>query len=125
MAAMVKGFGCRQAYESLSCRNPRATVDGYGDFELRPMSALARPALGSAEGDADRLLRCSFARYWRPETGLDGNMTAYVIAADTRGSVVGGGAPAANAGIRPCRVMARPPGLLPIDVAVRAAISSV
>jgi len=39
----VKGFGCRQAYESLSCRNPRATVDGYGDFDLRSMSAMARP----------------------------------------------------------------------------------
>jgi hypothetical protein len=32
MAEMVKGFGCREAYESLSCRNPRATGDGYGDF---------------------------------------------------------------------------------------------
>jgi hypothetical protein len=29
-SAPVKGFGCRQAYESLSCRNPRATGDGYG-----------------------------------------------------------------------------------------------
>lgn len=38
---MLKGFGCRQAYESLSCRNPRATVDGYGDFSLRLMSAMA------------------------------------------------------------------------------------
>ena len=46
---MVKGFGCRQAYESLSCRNPRATVDGYGDFELRPMSAMARPTVGTDE----------------------------------------------------------------------------
>ncbi|SFU23417.1 hypothetical protein SAMN05518861_1641 [Mesorhizobium sp. YR577] len=37
----MKGFGCRQAYESLSCWNPRATFDGYGDFELRPMSEMA------------------------------------------------------------------------------------
>jgi len=41
MADMVKGFGCRQAYESLSCRNPRATGYGYGDFEFRLMSAMA------------------------------------------------------------------------------------
>ena len=41
MADMLKGFGCRKAYESLSCRNPRATGDGYGDFELRLMSAMA------------------------------------------------------------------------------------
>jgi len=40
-ADMLKGFGCREAYESLSCRNPRATVDGYGDFSLRLMSAMA------------------------------------------------------------------------------------
>jgi hypothetical protein len=53
MSEMVKGFGCRQAYESLSCRNPRSTVGGYGDFELRPMSAMARPLLGSARMDAD------------------------------------------------------------------------
>jgi hypothetical protein len=53
----VKGFGCRQAYESLSCRNPRATVDGYGDFDLRLMSAMARALQGSAAMDADRPLR--------------------------------------------------------------------
>ncbi|GLS21579.1 hypothetical protein GCM10007874_45960 [Labrys miyagiensis] len=56
-AAKVKGFGCREAYESLSCRNPRATVDGYGDFDLRLMSAMARPLEASAAMDADRLLR--------------------------------------------------------------------
>jgi hypothetical protein len=31
---MVKGFGRRQAYESLSCRNPRAYYGVYGDFEF-------------------------------------------------------------------------------------------
>jgi hypothetical protein len=65
----VKSFGRREAYESPRGRNPRATVDGYGDFELRPMSALARLPMGSAEVDADRPLRCSIARYWRPGTG--------------------------------------------------------
>ena len=44
---MVKGFGCRQAYESLPCGNPRATINGYGDFDLRGMSATRRPPLGS------------------------------------------------------------------------------
>lgn len=41
MTGTAKGFGCRQAYESLSCRNPRATDYGYGDFGLRLMSAVA------------------------------------------------------------------------------------
>ncbi|MER8947189.1 hypothetical protein, partial [Mesorhizobium sp. M0809] len=51
--ASVKSFGRRQAYETLRGRNPRATVDGYGDFELRPMSAITQPPLGSAGVDAD------------------------------------------------------------------------
>ena len=38
---IVKSFGRRQAYESPRGRNPRGTVDGYGDFDLRPMSAMA------------------------------------------------------------------------------------
>ena len=32
MAEMVKGFGCRQAYESPSCRNPRSAYSGLWDF---------------------------------------------------------------------------------------------
>jgi hypothetical protein len=36
----VKGFGCREAYESLSCRNPRATGYGYGDFDSRLVSRM-------------------------------------------------------------------------------------
>jgi hypothetical protein len=43
----VKSFGRRQAYESPRGRNPRGTVGGYGDFELRPMSVMARRPLGS------------------------------------------------------------------------------
>jgi hypothetical protein len=39
-AEMVKGFGCREAYESLSCRNPRATGYGYGDFDPRLVSRM-------------------------------------------------------------------------------------
>jgi len=95
---MVKGFGCRQAYESLSCRNPRATIDGYGDFELRPMSAMARPALGRAMEDADRPLRCASARYRRhrrPGTGSGRPMSASAIAVAARGFVAGGGTSAA------------------------------
>jgi hypothetical protein len=42
---LVKGFGCRQAYESPSCRNPRATIDDYGDFHLRPMPPMVQPPL--------------------------------------------------------------------------------
>jgi hypothetical protein len=40
-SAYVKSFGRRQAYESPRGRNPRATVDGYGDFDLRLMSGMA------------------------------------------------------------------------------------
>lgn len=40
-ADMMKGFGCREAYESLPCRNPRGTVEVYGDFDFRLMSAMA------------------------------------------------------------------------------------
>ena len=34
-ADMLKGFGCRQAYESLSCRNPRAADDCLWGFVPR------------------------------------------------------------------------------------------
>jgi hypothetical protein len=47
-ATFVKSFGRRQAYESPRGRNPRATGDGYGDFDLLLMSAIARPPSGSA-----------------------------------------------------------------------------
>jgi len=35
MTASVKGFGCRQAYESLSCRNPRSAFSELWDFVCR------------------------------------------------------------------------------------------
>src|SRR6478609_11933630 len=34
-ADMVKGFGCRQAYESLSCRNPRSAFSELWGFVYR------------------------------------------------------------------------------------------
>lgn len=40
-SGVVKSFGRRQAYESPRGKNPRGTVDGYGDFALRPKSAMA------------------------------------------------------------------------------------
>ena len=122
--AMVKGFGCRQAYESLSCRNPRATIDGYGDFELRPMSAMARPKMGSAVVVAERPLRCDFAQSSRSRTRLVATLSADILATDTRGFVAGGGKPAADARTRSCRVMERSPGSLPSHPAVRVAASS-
>ena len=39
MAEMLKGFGCRQAYESLSCRNPRAAGDELWGFMFRGVPA--------------------------------------------------------------------------------------
>jgi len=75
----VKGFGCRQEYESLSCSNPRATVDGYGDFDLRPMSAMVRPTLGSVGIDAERPLRCDFAQSNRSHTRLVVTLWAAIL----------------------------------------------
>lgn len=93
---MVKGFGCRQAYESLSCRNPRAIVGGYGDFDLWPMSALARSALGSAAIEADWWLCCAAARYCLPDTRLLSIVVAAIVGTDACGFVAGGLAPAAT-----------------------------
>lgn len=62
-----KGFGCRRAYESLSCRNPRATVDVYGDFDLQLMSAMARPPSGSSGVNAD-------SRFVAPPRGIVGTV---------------------------------------------------
>lgn len=95
----MKSFGRRQAYESPRGRNPRGTVDGYGDFELRPVSAMERPALGRAMVDADGPLRCSFAQYWLPGAGPGGRVSASVITPGARGSDAGGRAPAAE-GVR-------------------------
>ena len=77
--AMAKGFGCRQAYESLSCRNPRATVVGYGDFDLRSMPAMVVSLLGSAGMDAGRPLRCASARFRRPCTLLAAILLATIV----------------------------------------------
>lgn len=41
-ADVLKGFGCRQAYESLSCRNPRAAEIAYGDLGLGVCQRLSR-----------------------------------------------------------------------------------
>lgn len=69
-SASVKSFGCRQAYESPRGRNPRAAVGGYGDFDLRLMSAMARPRPGSGVMDAERPRRCASARFSRPGSRL-------------------------------------------------------
>jgi hypothetical protein len=60
---MVKGFGCRQAYESLSCRNPRSAYSlSYGVFWIvassgRPIAATVASPGASRVGLADILLR--------------------------------------------------------------------
>jgi len=84
---MVKGFGRRQAYESLSCRNPRATVDGYGDFDLRPMSAMVLLPLGGAGMDAERPHRCVSARFSRSRTRLVATPSAAIVTMDARVSL--------------------------------------
>ncbi|MGO7571105.1 hypothetical protein ACC687_25930, partial [Rhizobium ruizarguesonis] len=109
----VKSFGRRQAYESPRGRNPRATVGGYGDFDLGLISAMARPRPGSGVLDADRPLRCASARFSRPGSRLDATLLAAIITMNARGSVAGGGAPAAEVWIMPCRVMKQSPGSSP------------
>jgi hypothetical protein len=39
MTVKLKGFGCRQAYESLSCRNPRAVGGELLGFVFRGVPA--------------------------------------------------------------------------------------
>lgn len=88
--AMLKGFGCREAYESLSCRNPRATVDGYGDFSLRLMSATAwPPPLGDAV-DTDGPLSEAPAQPCSLCAQADGALRASLSTMGARGSVAAG-----------------------------------
>lgn len=121
----VKSFGRRQAYESPRGRNPRATVEGYGDFNLRLMSARARPQPGSLVMHADRPLRCASARFCRPGSPLAAPLSATMITTDACGSVAGGATPAVEVLTIPCRVMKPSPGSSPSHPAVRAAASSV
>ena len=118
---LVKGFGCRQAYESLSCRNPRATVDGYGDFELRPMSVIARLPLGGVGMATERPFRCASALSSPSRTRLFAALSAAIVTMDARRSAAGGEAPAAEGTILPCRVMERSPGSWRLHRAVRVA----
>jgi hypothetical protein len=126
-SASVKSFGCRQAYESPRGRNPRATGDGdgYGDFDLRLICAVARLQRDGGAMDADRALRCASARDSRPGTWPVTTLSAAIISMNARGSVAGGGASAAEVLPIPCRVMKLSPGLSPSHPAVRAAASSV
>jgi hypothetical protein len=73
---MVKGFGCRQAYESPSCRNPRATIDDYGDFGFRLMSSSVRRLPGSDRVDMDEPLRRFSARDCRHDERLTTTLSA-------------------------------------------------
>lgn len=124
LSAPVKSFGRREAYESPRGRNPRGTVDGYGDFELRPMSAMVRQMLGSAGLDADRPLRCSFAQSSRSRTRLVVSLSAATVTIGARGSVTAGSAPAVEGSAMPCRVMELSSGSWQLHRAVRAAASS-
>lgn len=98
----MKSFGRRQAYESPRGTNPRATVEGYGDFNLRLMSARARPQPGSLVVHADRPLRCASARCCRPGSPLAAPLSATMITTDACGSVAGGATPAVEVLTIPC-----------------------
>ncbi|WP_292326426.1 hypothetical protein, partial [Mesorhizobium sp.] len=86
----VKSFGRRQAYESPRGRNPRATGDGYGDFDFRQMSAVVRPVSGGSGVDADGPLRCACARCCRDGGRLAAALSALMITMDVRRSVAEG-----------------------------------
>jgi hypothetical protein len=124
-SGIVKSFGRRQAYESPRGRNPWATVDGYGDFDLRLVSAMARPPPASGGLDAAGPFRLSATRYCRLGARPDATRSASMITMDTRGSVARGWAPAAERWSMPCRVMESSPGSSPWCPAVRAAVATV
>jgi hypothetical protein len=52
-SASVKSFGRRQAYESRRGTNPRASGDGYGDFDFRLGEREQRSDLCCAIGGVD------------------------------------------------------------------------
>jgi len=86
----VKSFGRRQAYESPRGRNPRATTEGYGDFDLGLVSAMAQSPQGSAAIHADRPLRCASAWLCRSRARIIADLSAWMIAMDTCRSVADG-----------------------------------
>ena len=88
--ALVKSFGCRQAYESPRGRNPQPTGDAYGDFGLGLVSGMACPPPGSAAVDADGPSRLAAARHCRLGTRSDAVLSASMLMMDARGSVAGG-----------------------------------
>ena len=89
----VSGAGRRTKVPEEGTRGPQC--DGYGDFDLRLRSAMARPPLRSAGMDADRPLRCASARFSRPGTRLVATLSVATVTIDARVSVAGGGTPAA------------------------------
>lgn len=48
MTNMLKGFGCHQAYESLSCRNLRAAAVSYADLYFEACQRLSRTSARGA-----------------------------------------------------------------------------
>lgn len=63
---------------------------GYGDFDSRLMSAIARPLSASTAMDAISPLRCASMRCSRPGARLGAALSASMITMGTRASVAGG-----------------------------------
>ena len=63
MTALSKGFGRRQAYESLRGTNPRPEWAIYGDFDFPPGLAEARGPVFCADRAASM---ADFPAFWWP-----------------------------------------------------------
>lgn len=96
LTAPVKSFGRGRRTKVPDEGTPRATGDGYGDFDLQLMSAIARPPSVSRAMDADRPLRCARGWHQRANTSViimrppqqrhDGRNSS---GSSTRGGVIG------------------------------------
>lgn len=125
-SASVKSFGRREAYESPRGRNPRTPVEGYGDFDLRLMCAVAGSQSESGMLDGGQVASLRTRAAFRVWPRLAATLSAAMIATDACGSVAGSGVtPATEVLTMPCRVMKPSPGSSPSHPAVRAAASSI
>lgn len=114
----LKGFGCRQAYESLSCRNPRAAGGELWGFVFRGFpAAVANVRVRCyqgveevASGQVGETVAMTTVGFGYRETGATAKRTWHPVDRRRRGAAV--------RSTWPCRVMGRSPGLALLRQAV-------